>query len=353
MKPHVLTIEAMGTYASEVRVDFDEAAADGVFLIYGRTGAGKTSLLDAVCFALYGKVPGARGVNALKSDYADETATPRARLEFSSQGRRYLVERTPSHESTKKSGAGTTKRNPTATLSVFDGDSPQPVCAKATEVTAEIERLLGLTAEQFQQVILLPQGAFEEVLRAKPKDKEELLKTLFDTTMFENAALWLTDEARQRELGAAKYRTVLETLAGEAVTRSRDLEPQSRPREPGGAGDTRLSTPEAPDTSDAEVDDLPDQAGLDRLLQWADIRRDEALALESAATTEAARCQAAFATATRLVEAWASSGCGGRSSVHRRGTFETRSRTRSRNGQARPRRCACLADSDRTRPVGG
>ena len=304
MKPHVLTIDAMGTYASEVRVDFDEAAADGVFLIYGRTGAGKTSLLDAVCFALYGKVPGARGVNALKSDYAAETATPRAKLEFSSQGRRYLVERTPSHESAKRSGTGMTKRNPTATLSVFEGDAPRVVCAKAGEVNAEIDRLLGLTVEQFQQVILLPQGAFEEVLRAKPKDKEELLKTLFDTTLFEHAGIWLADEARKRELGAAKHRSVLETLAREAVDRSRDLEPQRRRSEPGGADGARLVTPVATDTPDAGADDVPDQAGLDRLLQWADIRREGALAAEEATSAEAARCQAAFAAVTGLLEAW-------------------------------------------------
>ena len=306
MKPHALTIEAMGTYASEVHVDFDEAAADGVFLIYGRTGAGKTSLLDAVCFALYGKVPGARGVSALKSDYAVDTATPRATLEFSSQGRRYLVERTPSHESAKKSGVGTTKRNPTASLSVFDGDTAQPTCAKVTEVNAEIERLLGLTAEQFQQVILLPQGAFEEVLRAKSKDKEELLKTLFDTTLFEHAALWLADEARQRELGAAKHRRALEALAREAVMRSRDLELQHGRADSGDADDPRDRAPGATDTFDPGLDDLPDQAGLDRLLQWADVRREGALAAEEATTTEAARCQAAYATATRLLEAFQS-----------------------------------------------
>ena len=92
MRPHLLTIEAFGPYADPVRIAFDALSREGLFLIHGRTGAGKTFLLDALCFALYGEVSGDRNVKGLRSDHAPPGAVPRVGLEFSSGEARYRVE---------------------------------------------------------------------------------------------------------------------------------------------------------------------------------------------------------------------------------------------------------------------
>jgi hypothetical protein len=106
VKPHQLAIEAFGPYADPVAIDFDALAAEGLFLIHGTTGAGKTFLLDALCFALYGEVSGERSVKGLRSDHAPATAVPRVTLEFSAAGERWRVERSPACTLPKQRGSG-------------------------------------------------------------------------------------------------------------------------------------------------------------------------------------------------------------------------------------------------------
>ncbi|WP_216902447.1 AAA family ATPase, partial [Synechococcus sp. CCY 9618] len=197
MKPHQLRIEAFGPYADPVAIDFDRLAAEGLFLIHGSTGAGKTFLLDALCFALYGEVSGERSVKGLRSDHAAPGATPRVDLTFSCGEARYRVERVPGHSAPKARGQGFTDKPPQAFLfRLGAGGEEQAVAAKTTEVTREVEHLVGLSAAQFRQVILLPQGRFAEVLRAKAEERENLLKTLFDTEIYQRAGWWLEDQAK-------------------------------------------------------------------------------------------------------------------------------------------------------------
>ena len=196
MRPHLLTIEAMGPYAGSASVAFDDLAREGLFLIHGPTGSGKTFLFDALCFALYGEVPGARGDRGLVSHHAPAGATPRVSLEFTAQGGRYRVAREPYHEAAKNRGTGTTARHPTASLVRLDAGHEATLATKPTEVRAEVIRLVGLSATQFQQVILLPQGQFEAVLRGKTDTREALLEALFHTTWFEDLTEWLVGEAR-------------------------------------------------------------------------------------------------------------------------------------------------------------
>ncbi len=219
MKPHRLELCALGPYAGEVEVDFDTLVDEGLFLIYGTTGAGKTFLLDALCFAIYGEVPGDRGKHTLRSDHAGLDVRPYAELEFTSQGMRWRVRRSPAHEAPKERGTGTTQRPAAATLERLDDDTWTAVAEKPTDVTGQVTHLLGLTVSQFQQVILLPQGQFQEVLRADSETREKLLRTLFDTAVYASATAWLDDEAKRRLAAVFEHQSELANLRRQAAER--------------------------------------------------------------------------------------------------------------------------------------
>jgi exonuclease SbcC len=217
VKPHHLVIEAFGPYAERVAIDFDALSDEGLFLIHGSTGAGKTFLLDAMSFALYGEVSGERGVKGLRSDHAPPQAVPRVELDFSAGGARYRVERTPPYTATKQRGSGTTEKLAAAALFRVQGTEQQPVATRTSEVTREVERIVGLNAAQFRQVILLPQGRFAEVLRAKAEEREALLKTLFETVIHERAGGWLEDQARTALRGVEEQKRQLAWLREQAA----------------------------------------------------------------------------------------------------------------------------------------
>jgi DNA repair protein SbcC/Rad50 len=227
MRPHRLELEAFGPYAEAVRVDFDPLARDGLFLIHGSTGAGKTYLLDALSFALYGEVSGERSVKGLRSDHAAPGQVPRVTLEFSAGGGRWRVQRQPACEVPRSRGEGTTTKparaalwrlDPAATAGAeADAGAQKPVAGNVTEVRREVERLLGLDAAQFRQVILLPQGRFAEVLRAGAEQREALLKTLFDTVLYERVSRWLDDRAREAYVALLEGRRQLQSLAEQAL----------------------------------------------------------------------------------------------------------------------------------------
>ena len=255
MKPHHLRIEAFGPYAEPVEIGFDELSQEGLFLIHGTTGAGKTFLLDALCFALYGEVSGDRSVKALKSDHAEPAAVPRVSLEFSSGGARYLVERSPAYTALKTRGEGTTEKAPQAALYRLVGTERDVIVSRTTEVTREVEALVGLNAGQFRQVILLPQGKFAEVLRAKAVEREALLKTLFNTVVFEQAGYWLEDKAKAARGEVFEQNRAQEVLRNQAAHEWSPYAPA--PAE----GEAEEEESQASET-------VPmDQAGLDRLME--------------------------------------------------------------------------------------
>ena len=211
MKPHRLALTALGPYADEVVVDFDSLGQQGLFLIHGKTGAGKTFLLDALCFALYGDVPGVRGSHTLRSDHARDGVKSVVALEFSAHGSRWRVTRRPRYDRPKKRSAGTTPEFATATLERSTHQEWKTVAQKIPDVTQKIEDLVGLDVQQFQRVILLPQGRFQEFLRDDVNTREKLLRGLFDTSTFELLASWLSDEASHRSDAAdERERTLVE-----------------------------------------------------------------------------------------------------------------------------------------------
>ena len=217
MRPHRLEIEAFGPYAEPVQIAFDDLAREGLFLIHGPTGAGKTYLLDALCFALYGEVTGERNLKGLRSDHAAATAVPRVALEFSAAGARWRVERSPACTLPKSRGTGTTSRAPRATLQRLGAEGAEAVARAPADVTREITDLVGLDGARFRQVILLPQGRFAEVLRARTEEREGLLKTLFDTSLYEQAMLWLDEQSRQTRGAVFDSQRELEGLQEQAA----------------------------------------------------------------------------------------------------------------------------------------
>ncbi|MFC4785138.1 AAA family ATPase [Nocardioides sp. MAHUQ-72] len=206
MRLHHLEISAFGPFAGDVSVDFDHLSDAGLFLLSGATGAGKTSVLDAVCFALYGDVPGDRGAaRRLRCDQAAPGAAPRVVLEATLSGRRFRIVRSPSWERPKKRGTGVTTQQASVTISERVDGVWQPLSTRLDETGHLVTRLVGMNLTQFTQVALLPQGRFQAFLRARSEERHQLLQRLFRTGRFEEVERWLRDRrvALRRQSDAA------------------------------------------------------------------------------------------------------------------------------------------------------
>lgn len=202
MRLHLLEVQAFGPYAGREVVDFDLLGADGLFLLHGDTGAGKTTLLDAIAFALFGEVPGARGeVKRLRCDLAEPDQVTEVVLELTVQGQRLRIVRSPEYQRPKKRGDGFTTQQAKVSLSWVGkppaGLPPEGVI-RIDEVARTVVRLLGMTAQQFFQVVLLPQGEFARFLRADTREREELLERLFGTERFSDVERWFADLRAER-----------------------------------------------------------------------------------------------------------------------------------------------------------
>ncbi|MFF3566347.1 AAA family ATPase [Nocardia jiangxiensis] len=216
MRLHRLELTAFGPFADTAVVDFDVLGGDGLFLLHGQTGAGKTTVLDAIAFALYGKVPGARGDSKrLHSDHADPQTPPRVVLEATLGGRRLRLIRSPEFRRPKKRGEGWRDEQPKATLEWLDGRGQN--LSRLSDIGDEVIRLLGMSADQFFQVVLLPQGDFARFLRSENEDREKLLEKLFDTERFGTAEQWLTQRRRDSTADLDAQRQSIDRLVGQVV----------------------------------------------------------------------------------------------------------------------------------------
>nr|WBO76638.1 SMC family ATPase [Streptomyces sp. SBE_14.2] len=204
MRLHRLDITAFGPFGGAQSVDFDELSAAGLFLLHGPTGAGKTSVLDAVCYALYGAVPGARQSGqglALRSDHADPRTRTEVRLELTVAGRRLEITRQPPWERAKLRGSGTTVDKAQSWLREYDAGTGawKDLSRSHQEIGEEITQLIGMSREQFCQVVLLPQGDFARFLRADAEARGRLLGRLFDTQRFAEVEKRLAERRRAAE----------------------------------------------------------------------------------------------------------------------------------------------------------
>jgi exonuclease SbcC len=220
MRLHGLTVTAFGPFAGTEHVDFDELNEAGLFLLTGPTGAGKSSLLDAVCFALYGTVPGARGVKTLRSQHAAADARPEVELDFSVQGRRFVVRRTPEWARPKRRGTGVLTEKASAAITETTGGTDHFLSGRAAEVGLLVGGLMGMSAGQFVQVALLPQGEFQTFLRASSQDRHDVLEQLFRTDRFSRIEDWVGDHSRRlkdlADTGRSTVQRVLDTVADRA-----------------------------------------------------------------------------------------------------------------------------------------
>lgn len=201
MRLHELEIAAFGPFTDAVTVDLDALAEGGLFLLSGPTGAGKTSVLDAICFALYGEVPGDRAsARRLRSDRAVEGAEPRVRLVATLAGRRFELTRSPAWQRPKRRGTGTTLQQASVLVRERVAGAWTTRTTRLDEAGHLVTTLLGMNLAQFTQVAMLPQGRFQAFLRADSDERQKLLQRLFGTARFERAESWLRErrsEARR------------------------------------------------------------------------------------------------------------------------------------------------------------
>lgn len=194
MKPLKLIVSAFGPFAQETEIDFESIGTDGIFLITGDTGAGKTTIFDAISFALYGEASGGkarRSAKNFRSDFVGLKGDTYVILEFEHQGKRYEVRRSPEYERLSKRGGGVTKSTASAYLLDLDGDY---IAKRPEEVTRCIQQLLGLSREQFSQTIMIAQGDFQKIIAAKSDDRKKIFQQLFDTCLYERFQNRLREE---------------------------------------------------------------------------------------------------------------------------------------------------------------
>lgn len=220
MRPIRLTISAFGPYAEETTIDFSRLGDRGLYLITGDTGAGKTTIFDAITFALYGEASGQERRSAmLRSKYADAAQDTYVELTFALRGQEYTVRRSPEYEHRKKSGEGTTRQPAKAVLTWPDGH----VTASYRDATRDIESEIGLTRDQFAQIGMIAQGDFKRLLLAGTDERRGILRKIFHTERFEalqtqlgiraNALRREAEEAERALLQDARQITVPEALS--------------------------------------------------------------------------------------------------------------------------------------------
>ena len=275
MRPHRLRLTAFGPFAGTVEVDLDALSASGLFLLHGDTGAGKTTLLDAMGFALYGRVPGVRNdAKRLRSDHAAPAAHTEVQLEATLGGRRMRITRSPEYDRPKKSGTGTTTQKPKVLLEELVGGTWTTLSTAFREAGDEIAELVGMSADQFFQVVLLPQGEFAKFLRADSGDRAKLLEKLFGTGLYRAAEEW---------------------LVGRRITTSRAVE--------AARGEVALATARVALAAGVDEPEEPTTVWAQELLAGAVAARVDADTVVGAVTAARDAQRAAAEAATRLAEA--------------------------------------------------
>jgi DNA repair protein SbcC/Rad50 len=199
VRPLHLTLEAFGPYAGRQVLDFSELGDQAFFLIHGPTGAGKTSILDGISYALYGETSGGqRETRDLRSHFAAAGTPTRVIFEFALGERRYRISRLPEQQVPRQRSGGTKRQPYTANLwELRDGQEVALATEKPTQVDPRVAELIGFKADQFRQVVLLPQGRFQEFMLAGSTERQAILQTLFQTARYARLAIALSEEEKR------------------------------------------------------------------------------------------------------------------------------------------------------------
>ncbi|MDN4473487.1 AAA family ATPase [Demequina zhanjiangensis] len=214
-----LEMEGFGPFRSAQSIDFTQFDAEGLFVISGRTGAGKSTILDAICFALYDKVPRYDGTDkSVRSHFCADDDPTVVSLDYELHGIRYRVVRSPAFPRAKKRGGGTTMEKASASLYVLGDGEPEPIATMPREVAEHIATTVPLTGDQFLQVILLAQGRFAEFLKAETTERRALLRSLFGTQRFEDLEVHVRELARAASAKVEAADTGLDALVARAAT---------------------------------------------------------------------------------------------------------------------------------------
>lgn len=196
MRPLMLTISAFGPYARRTVLDFEKLGGSGLYLISGDTGAGKTTVFDAITYALYGSPSGEnREVSMLRSKYAGADTPTEVELTFSYGEKKYTVKRNPEYERQKTRGEGVTVERANAELTFPDGR----VVTKIKDVDKAIRDIMGVDREQFSQIAMIAQGDFLKLLLADTKDRQEIFRNIFKTGFYRDLQERLRSEVRDIE----------------------------------------------------------------------------------------------------------------------------------------------------------
>ena len=194
MRPIEITMSAFGPYAGEINLNMLELGEKGLYLITGDTGAGKTTIFDAICFALFGEASGgSREAAMLRSKYADADTPTFVDMSFAHGGKEYHIRRNPEYMRPAKRGDGLKKELPNAELTMPDGS----VITKVKDVNAAVVELLGIDRGQFSQIAMLAQGDFLKLLLAETKERQEIFRKLFKTEFYQTLQNKLDDERKK------------------------------------------------------------------------------------------------------------------------------------------------------------
>ncbi|MFJ7755198.1 AAA family ATPase [Peribacillus muralis] len=234
MRPHILTMQAFGPYAGRETIDFNSLGERTMFVISGKTGAGKTTIFDGISFAIYGKASGEdRSGQDLRSQFAEDDMLTEVSLQFTLRGKTYLVIRSPQQERKKKAGEGTTTVGAKAELYEILADGNKLLGANVREVEEKIKSLIGLDANQFRQILMIPQNEFRKLLTSDSKDKEQILQKLFHTELYKRIEEKLKEEAsvlkRKSEKSAQRR---IELMKGIKAGSHEELQAQLQGEEP-------------------------------------------------------------------------------------------------------------------------
>ncbi|MCP3764609.1 SMC family ATPase [Domibacillus sp. A3M-37] len=207
MKPVTLTMTAFGPYAGRQVIDFSELENRKMFVISGKTGSGKTTIFDAISFAMYGKPSGDhRSASEMRSQFADPKQMTEVALLFQLKGRTFFIKRTPQQEKPKSRGGGMTTAGAAAELYEKKADgSEELLAANVRDTDEKMNELIGLEANQFRQILMIPQGEFQKLLMAGSQEKEKILQKLFQTSFYKRVEDVLKEksDALKKEAGKA------------------------------------------------------------------------------------------------------------------------------------------------------